>query len=105
MIYNTLNATMVKYEMVPGISANGQVTMTTQRVNVTKTENGDTKNVTLLSDKFNTLDIDPAVMTSFGYNDTKDEYTYHFGGWRLLQERAGLHRSLRTEGPGRGQGE
>ena len=35
MIYNTLNATMVKYEMVPGISANGQVTMTTQRVNVT----------------------------------------------------------------------
>ena len=80
MIYNTLNATMVKYEMVPGISANGQVTMTTQRVNVTKTENGDTKNVTLLSDKFNTLDIDPAVMTSFGYNDTKDEYTYHFEG-------------------------
>ena len=52
MIYNTLNATMVKYEMVPGISTNGQVTMTTQRVNVTKTQGGTTVDVTMLSDKF-----------------------------------------------------
>ena len=79
MIYNTLNATMVKYEMVPGISANGQVTMTTQRVNVTKTiDGGKTVNVTLLGDKFNTKDIDPAVMTEFTYNDVKEEYTYFF---------------------------
>ena len=64
MIYNTLNATMVKYEMVPGISANGQVTMTTQRVNVTKTENGDTKNVTLLSDAFGVVTVEGVVVAN-----------------------------------------
>ena len=64
MIYNTLNATKVKYEMVPGISANGQVTMTTQRVNVTKTENGDTVDVTLLSDAFGVVTVEGVVVAN-----------------------------------------
>ena len=62
MIYNTLNADLVKYEMVPGISSNGQVTMTTQRVNVTKTVNGDTKNVTMLEDAFNAVKVEGVVL-------------------------------------------
>ena len=64
MIYNTLNAVKVKYEMVPGISANGQVTMTTQRVNVTKTENGTTKNVTMLEDAFNAVKVEGVVVAN-----------------------------------------
>ena len=62
MIYNTLNADLVKYEMVPGISSNGQVTMTTQRVNVTKTVNGNTKNVTMLEDAFNAVKVEGVVL-------------------------------------------
>ena len=78
MIYNALLATEVKYELVPSISADGQISMVAQRVNVTKTVAGNTKEVTLLSDKFNTLDLDPTVMTSFSYNDVKEQYTYNF---------------------------
>ena len=64
MIYNTLNADLVKYEMVPGISSNGQVTMTTQRVNVTKTVNGTTKNVTMLEDAFNAVKIEGVAVAN-----------------------------------------
>ena len=64
MIYNTLNATKVKYEMVPGISANGQVTMTTQRVNVTKIEGGNTVDVTLLSDAFGVVTVEGVVVAN-----------------------------------------
>lgn len=64
MIYNTLNADLVKYEMVPGISANGQVTMTTQRVNVTKTVNGTTKNVTMLEDAFNAVKVEGVALAN-----------------------------------------
>ncbi len=78
MIYNALMATEVKYELVPSISADGQISMVAQRTNVTKNVGGTTKDVTLLNDKFNTLDLDPTVMTSFSYNDVKDQYTYNF---------------------------
>ena len=64
MIYNTLNATKVKYEMVPGISANGQVTMTTQRVNVTKIEGSNTVDVTLLSDAFGVVTVEGVVVAN-----------------------------------------
>ena len=61
MIYNTLNATKVKYEMVPGISADGQVTMTTQRVNVTKLSGNSTVDVTMLEDAFNATKVEAVI--------------------------------------------
>ena len=64
MIYNTLNAVKVKYEMVPGISANGQVTMTAQRVNVTKDVNGTTHDVTMLEDAFDAVKVEGVVVAN-----------------------------------------
>ena len=58
MIYNTLNANKVKYELVPTVSANGQVTMTAQRVNVTKEVGGTTHNVTMLEDAFDAVKVE-----------------------------------------------
>lgn len=64
MIYNTLNAVKVKYEMVPGISTNGQVTMTAQRVNVTKDVNGTTHDVTMLEDAFDAVKVEGVVVAN-----------------------------------------
>ena len=64
MIYNTLNANKVKYELVPTVSANGQVTMTAQRVNVTKEVGGTTHNVTMLEDAFDAVKVEAVVVAN-----------------------------------------
>ncbi len=50
--------------MVPGISANGQVTMTAQRVNVTKDVNGTTHDVTMLEDAFDAVKVEGVVVAN-----------------------------------------
>ncbi|MBU5436330.1 S-layer homology domain-containing protein [Pseudoflavonifractor sp. MSJ-37] len=64
MVYNALNATKVKYEMVTGVSANGQITVTPQRVNVTKTVNNSTHDVTMLEDAFNAVKVEGVVVAN-----------------------------------------
>ena len=64
MIYNALNADTVKYEMVTGISPNGQVTVTPQRVFVTRLAGGTTRNVSLLEDKFKAVKVEGIVVAN-----------------------------------------
>ncbi|MBU5436312.1 S-layer homology domain-containing protein [Pseudoflavonifractor sp. MSJ-37] len=64
MIYNALDATKVKYEMVTGVSTTGQITVTPQRVNLTKTVSGTTHDVTMLEDAFDAVKVEGIVVAN-----------------------------------------
>ena len=68
LIFNGIQAKMVKYELVGIVGGNG----VSQAVELGKT---------ILSDRYNTHDEAPeAVMTAFDYNSTKEEWTYTVDG-------------------------
>ena len=70
MIWNALQAKEVKYEYTL-VSENGQLT---SKITVKDDEK------TLMQDKYNAVDYEYGVMTSFEYNSDKSEWTYYFNG-------------------------
>ena len=70
MIWNALQAKEVKYEYTL-VSENGQLT---SKITVKDDEK------TLMQDKYNAVDYEYGVMTSFEYNSDKSEWTYYFDG-------------------------
>ncbi len=68
LIFNGIQANMVKYELAGIVGGNG----ISQSVELNKT---------ILSDRYNTYEEAPeAVMTAFDYNSTKKEWTYTVDG-------------------------
>ena len=70
MIWNALQAKEVTYEYTL-VSENGQLT---SKITVKDDEK------TLMQDKYNAVDYEYGVMTSFEYNSDKSEWTYYFNG-------------------------